>query len=98
MITVILKTGKEIRVLPREVKGLKAAGVLKEEKGKTKTKEEKGKTETKLDAEGPKLDNEETEEKTDDNQGEPEQKTETAPPKRRPVNISINNIKQGATK
>lgn len=82
-------------MLPREVKGLKAAGLLKEEKGKTKTKEEKGKTETKLDAEGPKLDNEE---KTDDNQGEPEKKEEPAPPKNRPVNISINNIKQGATK
>jgi hypothetical protein len=95
MITVTLKTGKDIRVLPRELKGLKAAGLLKEEKGKTKTKEEKGKTETKLDAEGPKLDNEE---KTDDNQGEPEQKAGPASPKKRPVNISINNIKQGTTR
>lgn len=50
MITVTLKTGKEISVLPREVKGLKAAGLLKEEKGKTKTKEEKETGSTKEDA------------------------------------------------
>jgi hypothetical protein len=102
MITVTLKTGKDIRVLPRELKGLKAAGLLKEEKGKTKTKEEKGKTETKLDAEDAKPENEETkqntEEKTDDNQGEPEKKEEPALPKNRPVNISTKNINQGTTR
>lgn len=44
---VILKNGEVISVLPKEVPGLKGAGLLKEEKEPGETKEEKSTGETK---------------------------------------------------
>jgi len=47
LVTVILKDGREIQVLEREVEGLRQAGVLKESKVASVTKEEKDAAETK---------------------------------------------------
>lgn len=49
---VILKTGEKIKVLPKEVDGLRKAGLLKRptaSKPRSKSKEDKSKTETKED-------------------------------------------------
>lgn len=77
------KTGKVIEVLPQEVAGLKAAGLLKEEKAKTETKEEKNTGSTKLDA------------GTKPPKDEKAARERMYPKSNRPVNISHKNIKQG---
>jgi len=105
LVKVTLKNGKVIRVLPREVPGLKDAGLLKEEKGKTKTKEEKETGSTKEDA-GTKADEEQegagpdsqTEEGSDND--EPAKDEQAAmermkPKSKRPPNITSANISQG---
>jgi len=77
------KNGKEIEVLPQEVPGLKAAGLLKEEKATTETKEEKNTGSTKLDA------------GTKPPKDEKAARERMYPKSKRPVNISHANMKNG---
>lgn len=77
------KTGREIEVLPEEIPGLEAAGLLKEEKATTQTKEEKKTGSTKLDA------------GTKPPKDEKAARERMYPKSNRPVNISHKNIKQG---
>lgn len=93
------KGGKVIEVLPNEVAGLKAAGVLKEEKGKTETKEEKNTGSTKQDA-GTNTE-EEAKAAAEAAAAQAEQEAAEAlaakermkPKSNRPINISHKNIK-----
>jgi len=85
LVNVILeRTGKEIQVLPAEIPGLQAAGLIKEEKAATETKEEKKTGSTKLDA-GTISEAEAAQAAMD----------QMKPKSSRPVNISHKNIKQG---
>ena len=77
------KTGREIEVLPEEIPGLEAAGLLKEEKAMTQTKEEKKTGSTKLDA------------GTKPAKNEKAARERMYPKSKRPVNISHANMKNG---
>lgn len=100
LVKVTTKDGNEIQVLPQEVPGLRAAGLLKEEKAKTETKEEKNTGSTKLDAgtkDGKEPDaNAQAAAQAAKEAAEAQAAKDRMTPKSdRPVNISHKNIKKG---